>query len=78
MSARPPYPECRVPYVRPTPGVRTWQSSAGDAGYVHAGCTGDADCVCACAVGVYNVNGRVYGCGCHGHDGRRARLLGGR
>ncbi|MEY9941401.1 hypothetical protein ABH932_005983 [Streptacidiphilus sp. MAP5-52] len=73
VSPRPAYPETLVPFTWPTPGVRTWQSSNGGT-YVFPGCTGVSDCACSCGVGVYKVNGRVYGCDCPGHDARRARL----
>lgn len=77
MSRR-PYPECLVPFTPPVVGVRTWVSSATDGAYVYPGCSGGVDCACACSVGVYKISGRVFGCGCHGHDARRGRLQGGR
>lgn len=73
---RPAYPECSVPFVWPTVGVRTWVaprlsyfgdecSANGDVGHRHR-----------CPVGVYSIGGRVYGCDCGCHDERRVKLAG--
>lgn len=71
---RPDYPECRVPYVAPSPGgVPFWKRPARN--YFD-------DCTDACTpevphqcrVGVKNVGGRVYGCDGPCHDTDRQRL----
>lgn len=71
-APRPPYPETKVPFVWPTPGVRTWQAPARSYfGTCNPAATAEDH---VCPVGVQNVNGRVYGCDCVCHQADRVRL----
>lgn len=75
MSApRPAYRETQVPFVFPTPGVRTWTPPAQSFfGTCNPAATAEDH---VCPVGVYKVRGRVMGCDCLCHVTRRTALSG--
>lgn len=72
-APRPAYPETSVPFVFPTPGVRTWTAPA-PSFFGTCNAAGTAEDEHVCPVGVQKTHGRVYGCDCVCHHERRTRL----
>lgn len=72
-APRPAYPETKVPFTWPTPGVRTWAAPA-QSYFDECSASAAAGDEHMCRVGVQNVNGYVYGCDCVCHQADRVRL----